>query len=201
MLRFEDQPVAGVTGTTAWNAVALMLFWGDFPSLASAVAAAADGDPSQLGFVGAAGEDPALLDSYAAVNCADLMGDRGRAAWEASAAEIAAAAPRSGPFLAYAPGWGSVECAFWPVALQREPSRISAAGAPPILVVSATGDPATPHAWAESLAEQLDSGVLLTREGEGHTSYPASPCIVGFVDRYLVSLDTPPAGTTCPAPG
>ena len=48
---------------------------------------------------------------------------------------------------------------------------VTAPGAPPILVIGTTRDPATPYVWAQALAKQLSSGVLLTYVGDGHTAY------------------------------
>jgi hypothetical protein len=47
------------------------------------------------------------------------------------------------------------------------------------------------------LAQELSSGVLLTRTGEGHTAYGKSACIDGLVDAYLLTLAVPTAGTVC----
>jgi len=68
---------------------------------------------------------------------------------------------------------------------------VSGAGAAPILVIGTTGDPATPYRWAEALASQLESGVLVTFEGEGHTAYGQSPCIDEIVDEYLLDGTVP----------
>ena len=65
------------------------------------------------------------------------------------------------------------------------------------MVVGTTGDPATPYAWAKALADELESGVLVTREGEGHTAYLASSCVQRAVDEYLLGLTAPKAGLTC----
>ena len=46
-----------------------------------------------------------------------------------------------------------------------------ATGAPPIVVIGTTGDPATPYEYAENMADQLASGVLVTFNGEGHLAY------------------------------
>jgi hypothetical protein len=80
---------------------------------------------------------------------------------------------------------------------ERKPAPVTADGAPPILVVGTTGDPATPYAWAKSLAHELSNGVLLTRTGEGHTAFAASACIDRAVHAYLVDLKAPRDGTTC----
>src|SRR5699024_4404008 len=49
---------------------------------------------------------------------------------------------------------------------------------PPIVVIGTTRDPATPHEWADALSEQLDSGVLISYDGDGHTAYGGvSACV------------------------
>jgi len=70
-------------------------------------------------------------------------------------------------------------------------------GAPPILLVNATHDPSTSYAWAHGLAQQIRGSVLLTRVGDGHTSYNASPCARAAVDRYLVTGITPAPNAVC----
>jgi hypothetical protein len=92
---------------------------------------------------------------------------------------------------------GDPVCANWPVPPQGTVRRITAAGAPPIVVLGTTGDPATPVEWARSVASQLPGGVLLTLRGEGHTAYRNRvACINDRVDRYLVDGVVPTA-TTC----
>ncbi|WP_316316504.1 alpha/beta hydrolase, partial [Clavibacter michiganensis] len=89
-------------------------------------------------------------------------------------------------------------CGNWPYPARDTPAPVSAEGAAPIVVVGTTGDPATPYTWAEALAGQLSSGVLLTYEGEGHIAYDErDPCIVSAVDGYLLGGDPPAVGTTC----
>jgi len=70
-------------------------------------------------------------------------------------------------------------------------------GTPPILIVNATHDASTPYVWAQGLAAQFDGSVLLTREGDGHTSSLTSACAREHIDRYLISGETPPAGQNC----
>jgi hypothetical protein len=74
---------------------------------------------------------------------------------------------------------------------------ITADGAPPILLIGATGDPATPYAWAKAANSMLTGSVLLTREGNGHVSYDKSACAKQAIDAYLIDLTLPPAGTVC----
>jgi hypothetical protein len=65
-------------------------------------------------------------------------------------------------------------------------------------VVGDLRDPATPYRWAQALASDLSSGVLLGWRGEGHTSYDeGSTCINNDVDNYLLSAKLPRNGTIC----
>ncbi|RKN43047.1 alpha/beta hydrolase [Streptomyces hoynatensis] len=94
--------------------------------------------------------------------------------------------------------WATLQCAAWPVEPTGAPVTIEAEGANDIVVVGTTRDPATPYSWAQGLADQLSSGVLLTYDGDGHTAYGGtSPCIDAAVNAYLLEGQTPEEGTTC----
>jgi pimeloyl-ACP methyl ester carboxylesterase len=89
-------------------------------------------------------------------------------------------------------------CAFWPGRKDPYPTG-PAVGAPPIVVVGTTGDPATPYENTADLATMLGTGRVLTWEGEGHTAYPSTSCVVTAVDAYLIDLRLPAQGQRCPA--
>lgn len=76
---------------------------------------------------------------------------------------------------------------------------MTGAGAAPVLIISTTGDPATPYAEGVKLAEDLESGVLVSFEGEGHTAYSryGDQCVIDAVDGYLLSGIVPADGTWC----
>ena len=85
-----------------------------------------------------------------------------------------------------------------PVRSSEEPLDIRGEGAAPILVVGTTRDPATPLKWAEALAEQLESGVLLRRDGDGHTAYNSgNECVDTAIEDYLLDGDVPADPTDC----
>jgi hypothetical protein len=89
-------------------------------------------------------------------------------------------------------------CSVWPVRTGNRTTALHARGAPPILVVGTTRDPATPFAWAKALAGQLDSGVLLTRDGDGHTGYnQGNTCVDTTVEDYLTAGKVPRNGKAC----
>ena len=76
--------------------------------------------------------------------------------------------------------------------------EVRAAGAPPIVVIGTTRDPATPMKWAEALADQLESGVLIRRDGDGHTGYHAGNAASTRRSR-TTSSTAPSPPTACPA--
>ena len=52
--------------------------------------------------------------------------------------------------------------------------------------------------WAEALAAQLDSAVLLRRDGDGHTAYNSgNECIDSAIESYLLDGDVPENPTDC----
>jgi pimeloyl-ACP methyl ester carboxylesterase len=129
-----------------------------------------------------------------AVNCIDKDSRETIAQMQADAKAMAEVAPNFGAYLA----WGLAPCDFWSTPPAPYPAPIRAKGAGPILVVGTTHDPATPYRWAQGLAHQLQSGVLLTYEGEGHTAYMrGSSCIDQAVDAYFLVGKPPAVGTIC----
>lgn len=102
-------------------------------------------------------------------------------------------APLFGEYLA----WSNLSCTYWKTPATSKPHKISANGAPNILLVGTTHDPATPYVWAQSLAKQLADATLLTLDGDGHTAYmQGSVCIDRAVDRYFLT-GVAKSGTVC----
>jgi len=136
-----------------------------------------------------------FMEVLQAVSCVDEQYPRSIAEVQALLPAAVAASPRFGAYLA----WISLGCTHWPVPSQADDSPVTAPGAPPILVVGSTGDPATPYANAVSVADQLESGVLVTLEGSAHTAYRngGSACVDAAVDGYLLEGTAPAAGLTC----
>lgn len=132
-------------------------------------------------------------EAFQAINCLDYPNDIDLDRMRDEAEELERIAPTIGRFQ----GYGDVGCAGWPYPGVSERGGVTGAGAEPILVVGTTGDPATPYDWAVSLSEQLESGMLLTFEGEGHTAYGKNSCIDELVENYLISGEYTGEITTC----
>ncbi|WP_055567116.1 alpha/beta hydrolase, partial [Streptomyces atriruber] len=181
----------------------------DWKDLSRALAAAREGDGTEIAEL-AESDGPATAgagrraargarsaenddEAIVAVSCLDVPHPRTAGPyWKA----LGAAEKRAGVY-----GTSSVvdelPCKNWPAGTAR-PHRVEADGVPPVLVVGTTGDPATPYREAQSLADQLPGGMLLTYDGRGHTAYGRSnACVEDTVDAYLVDLRRVRPDTTC----
>ncbi len=94
--------------------------------------------------------------------------------------------------------WAMTGCAGIEVRSSEKPLDIRGEGAAPILVLGTTRDPATPMKWAVALADELESGVLVRRDGDGHTAYNSgNACIDSIVEDYLIDGTVPADQTSC----
>lgn len=199
----KDQPDRVLDQTRFDTAVLSLLYSGRpaWRSLERALTSTEEGNASTMLSVadsyegrGESGHDDGALEAFWAITCRDgpVVGDA--AATAELEAEAARLAPRLGPYIVNT----SLACATWPVPPVAPPGAIRASGAPPILVVGTTRDPATPYDQAKGLAAQLADGVLLTVAGSAHTSFAAgNACADKAITRFLVSGRTPAAGTRC----
>lgn len=135
------------------------------------------------------------MEAIYAINCLDDP-------WAlTTVAQVEQATPtflRASPTFGRMFAWMGTACAGWPIPTDAKPHPLHAEGAAPIVVIGTTRDPATPLAWAKSLAAQLDSGVLITRDGDGHTGYNAgNTCVDGAVEAYLTQDTVPKNGLAC----
>jgi pimeloyl-ACP methyl ester carboxylesterase len=132
-----------------------------------------------------------LFYSFPAIGCADGY-DKGVVEAEQRWVIDQQKAPIFGTY--FGPGY---TCPLWTArsTIQFKPTG---SGAAPIVVVGATGDPATPYQNAVTMAKQLESGVLVTYEGEGHGTFGGkSTCVDRLVIDYLVNGTVPTDGVKC----
>lgn len=132
-------------------------------------------------------------EAFRAYNCMDYPVEDDPAAEAAIDAKIAQGAPTIAPY------WtGPDSCSVWPYPPTGTRGEIKAEGAGPILVIGTTNDPATPYEWSESLANQLEEGILITRVGEGHTGYnKGNACVDDAVEAFLLDDVVPEDGLRC----
>jgi pimeloyl-ACP methyl ester carboxylesterase len=135
------------------------------------------------------------LEAFDAISCVDEQRITDPAVLADGAARELAAAPYRDA------GRGPIpardRCAFWPVPPTGSPILPEVTGLPPTVVVSTTGDPATPYEAGVDLAAAL-GGTLLRVEGDQHGAVlVGSRCVDDAVTAYLVDLLLPVAGTEC----
>ncbi|MFE0425359.1 alpha/beta hydrolase [Streptomyces sp. NPDC058953] len=207
--RLDRQPVPAAGGreltqTQALNGIAQSLYSQQFwPLLEQGVDEADGGDGSLLLALSDAmngrdenGEYDNMGAAFTAISCVDTEARYPVSQVEAKLPAFRSASPVFGDYL----GWGMLGCTNWPVPGAWEHPDVSAPGAPPIVVIGNTGDPATPYEGAKAMVGALGPGVgvEITYEGQGHGAYNASStCVKGAVDAYLLEGRVPASGTVC----
>ncbi|MFE0171520.1 alpha/beta hydrolase [Streptomyces sp. NPDC059002] len=205
----DKKPIPGLpprelTQTAATNGIAQSLYSKDFwPYLTQGLEEAYDGDGKILMLLSDSmngrsedGEYSNIQAANISINCAD---DKARYTTEyvdQKLPEFRAASPLFGDYLA----WGMVGCTDWAVEGQADHPNVGAEGAPPIVVIGNTGDPATPYEGARKMAQALGKGVgvEMTYKGEGHGAYDSkNTCVRDAVNSYLLDGTVPKAGTVC----
>ena len=168
----------------------------DWPRLADALAAdvAGDGGPAESMSThyernGSSNGEVASV----AIDCLDHPVSHDVDDFATLSDSLRTSAPVFGPLLA----WGEAACAAWPAPPTRTVGPVRAAGAPPILLIGTTADPATPYAWAVGVSHELNKSTLLTLDGDSHVAYFYSSCVRDDVQAYFVGGVTPAPGATC----
>ncbi|WP_307852476.1 alpha/beta hydrolase [Glaciihabitans sp. dw_435] len=134
-------------------------------------------------------------EAFVAISCLDYPAVTDPAEIARENAELLKASPTT----AQTSDLGDVTCANWPFQHRGGAAKVvTGAGAAPILIVSTTGDPATPYQWGVALSHQLQSAHLVTNNGEGHTGYNGdSRCVNTTVDNYFTKGTVPDADPKC----
>jgi pimeloyl-ACP methyl ester carboxylesterase len=132
------------------------------------------------------------LEAFSVIRCMDALS---RPSLEQQAA-LMTELEMIAPFIYPAGSFSVSICTSLPAAAS-DPVTITGAGAPPVLVLGNTGDPATPFASTESMVASLASAVLVTIESNNHGGYGTNECVNETVHRYLIDLTVPEVGTRC----
>ncbi|MGW5674452.1 alpha/beta hydrolase [Streptomyces sp. NPDC003860] len=207
--RLDRQPIPTGSGreltqTQALNGIAQSLYSQEFWEYLEAGVSEADGGDGSLLLAlsdamtgrNANGQYSNSGAAFNAISCVDSKDRYSVAQTKAELPAFHEASPVFGDYL----GWGMISCTDWPVPGTWSHPDVSAPGAPPIVVIGNTGDPATPYEGAKAMVDALGPGVgvEVTYRGQGHGAYNAtSTCVKGAVDAYLLEGRVPAAGTVC----
>ncbi len=139
-----------------------------------------------------------LVEANAVISCVDRPEPKPRPA----ARELADVAQFQSQLPPWGGSWAVSTCAGMPKPARGDKlGDVRVAGAPPIVVIGTTGDPATPYAGAPAMVARIAGSTLLTFDSTEHTAYGTqrSSCIDDLIDAYFVDGTPPPPGTTCSA--
>lgn len=190
-----------LTAGRAFYGIVMPLYNRDYWTLlTSGLKKALDGDGSGLLLTadlyasrGPQGYEDNSTEAIVVINCLDDPSSVPVAEVPDHFEEFEKASPTFGRVFA----WGLAGCAASD-ADASEPLEVDGSGAAPIVVTGTTRDPATPMSWAEALADQLESGVLIRRDGDGHTAYNAgNACVDEAIEGYLLDGEVPEDGLSC----
>ncbi|MFD6157717.1 alpha/beta hydrolase [Nocardia sp. NPDC060256] len=179
-LIFKD-PIPNI-GTPGW------------PGLAAALDQARNGDASGLApQVQTAESNHGDL----AVGCADFQADfHTYPALQAQQTLLSTVAPHT---RGVSQSYGYVaQCQGWPAEFSNPPREFSAKPTIAALIVNATHDPSTSYGWAQLMLTQIQGAVLVTRDGDGHTSFLHPGRTQDTIARYLIDGTAPATGLLLP---
>ncbi|MEU5259248.1 alpha/beta fold hydrolase [Amycolatopsis sp. NPDC021455] len=178
--------VPGLTGDEVRIAVGQFLLgypvaW---PGIAHALAAAREGDGSELApYAALTYTEPDYTASHAQT-CADHPSTPGRLAGLAQ--RVHALAPHTGGISLH---WDAlVSCTGWPDGpslTERLPGRL--APATPVLVTATEDDPINPSAWTADIGARIAGSHVLIAPVAGHGALDNAPCAADAIDSYLAT--------------
>jgi pimeloyl-ACP methyl ester carboxylesterase len=132
---------------------------------------------------------------YTAVECTDAKWPTNWRTWDRDNTRL----HRDHPFMTWANAWMNLPCATWPVK-QRTPVDVtSGKGLPPVLIVQAERDAATPYGGALELHRRLKGSRLVTERDAGSHGVTGlvNPCVNDRVDTYLLTGRLDRTDVTC----
>ncbi|MFI6171831.1 alpha/beta hydrolase [Nocardia sp. NPDC051052] len=194
-----QHPIRGLDyGAVITATIAALYHPSSWPDLTKGLTDLAKGRGDALLGEATAYEDASSDDVHRAVLCLEEV----RVTDRAVAADIVRRSRAAAPAFDDATGNANASapldaCAFWPVPPTAQPHVPKVVGLPKVVVVAATGDPATPYPGAVTLAKTLGA-TLITYEGTQHgAAFEGIACVDQPVVKYLIDLTAPADGLRC----
>ncbi len=173
-----------------------------WPILARALGALAQGNGNPMMVLAdsyyqrdATGHYANLIDAFNAIRCTDEVPITDPAQITALNQQVIKVAPAQ--WNGDPAGAIADTCAYWPFKATWTPHKLSIPDMPKVLVISTTGDPATPYADGVELSRQIPS-VLISVSGTRHTAFlHGISCVDQAGETYLQTLQLPAANVSC----
>ncbi len=188
--KLETNPAAGTVGPSELDDIYTPAGYADsvWPDLAKVFASYVNEGSEQA--LADAYEQYAAMDAsgengyavYLSVECRDAKWPRNWARWHNDAERIY----REAPFMVWSNTWYNAPCAFWS-APGGKPVQVSGKDLPPVLLLQATEDAATPYPGAKVVHQKLKSSRLVVEVGGGNhgAALGGNKCIDSYLFRYL----------------
>ncbi|MPY63522.1 alpha/beta hydrolase [Streptomyces spongiae] len=132
---------------------------------------------------------------YTAVECADAKWPTSWKTWDRDNTRL----HKDYPFMTWANAWLNLPCATWK-SKQHTPVEVKTKkGLPPVLIVQAERDAATPYEGGVALHKRFKGSRLITEKDAGSHGVTGltNPCINERVDTYLLTGEVGKADVTC----
>lgn len=133
---------------------------------------------------------------HTAVQCNDAPWPQEWEVWDRDHSDLAVTAP----FQTWDSAFTHLPCAFWP-APRRQPLDVSTEWGelPPVLILAAERDAATPYEGALELRRRLRGAVLVTERDAGAHGIggAGNTCVDAHLRRYLLTGGTPAGDAEC----
>ncbi|WP_030561036.1 alpha/beta hydrolase [Streptomyces aureocirculatus] len=191
-----EKPAGGKVGAAELEDTFLpgAYFDGYWPILAEVFSAYAHGKkttPLVRAYEKAGAQDAAGENSYSvytAVACRDAGWPRDWARWSRDNWQTHA----KSPFMTWNNAWYNAPCAFWRVP-SLDPVDVSNRALPPVLLLQATDDAATPYGGAVTMHRKLRGSSLVVEQGGGNhgVALSGNACLDRHLATYLTSGEVP----------
>ncbi|MFI9345659.1 alpha/beta hydrolase [Streptomyces sp. NPDC052773] len=132
---------------------------------------------------------------YTAVECADAKWPTSWERWDRDNTRL----HRDHPFLTWSNAWMNLPCATWPVKQHTPVDVKTGKGLPPVLIVQAERDAATPYGGALELHQRFKGSRLITEKDAGSHGVTGlvNSCVNNRVDAYLLTGELDARDVTC----
>ncbi|MBH0779217.1 alpha/beta hydrolase [Nocardia bovistercoris] len=195
-LRAPGRPDAVWGPVDLASAVIQYLYAPTWPDLARTLFDLAEQAPAAAEAVPSPRRGGVVTDYPGVIVCADWRFDipdqaRWLELWERQRVE----APVLGTHFAWA---AAAFCSGMSTPVANPQHVASTVDTPPVLVLNARHDPATPHGWASGVASRIPGARLVTWDGRGHGGYDRTECTRTAVDDFLLDPTTSTVAS-CPA--
>ncbi|MFI7409583.1 alpha/beta hydrolase [Streptomyces sp. NPDC049627] len=201
--RLAVKPAGGKVGPEELQEAFLQAGYYDdyWPARAQALSAYLKGDEKPLVALAAPATEAAAEKEnsnavYTAVECNDAPWPTDWAVWDRDNTQLAQVAP----FETWDNVWMNLPCAYWQAPRQQPLDVRTAPGeVPPLLILAAERDAATPYDGALEMHRRLSGSVLVTERDAGThgIAYGPNACVNGHIDAYLLEGRLPARQAAC----